>query len=212
MGPPNDTRTPRVLAGGRGEGWAVGRDPECLARFCFAQGCFRSTTQLSSRCALLFYRAPCADLRVFLLLEAPITSKPFLLSLACFCHALARLIRFRTILRALLFDFSQSCPLCLAIARSWDSSLAFGRFARSCLLFVGCSRSRAHLQAFWHAFGRFRSILGVFAGSCSLLPLLLEFRSSFSYWIALARSRSLSLCLGRSCLFLCYCSLLCASC
>ena len=153
MGPPNDTRTPRVLAGGRGEGWAVGRDPECLARFCFAQGCFRSTTQLSSRCALLFYRAPCADLRVFLLLKAPITSKPFLLSLACFFHALARLTRFRTILRALLFDFSQSCPLCLAIARSWDSSLAFGRFCSLllvvCWLFsLSCALAR-FLARFW---------------------------------------------------------------
>ena len=40
MGPPNDTRPPALLAGGRGEGWAVGRDPECLTPLCFARVLF----------------------------------------------------------------------------------------------------------------------------------------------------------------------------
>ena len=107
----------------------------------------------------------CKSARFLAFWRLPSLLTAFVFSLACFFHALARLARFWTILRALLFAFSQSCPLWLAMARSWASSLAFGGFCS--LLFVPC-----RLLSLSCALAGFRFILGNFALSwASLLAL-----------------------------------------
>ena len=196
MGPPNDTRSSPLLAGGSpplarwwGEG---GCAPECLTRFCSAWGLFRSATQLSSRCALLFYRALCANLHVFLLFGG----------FHHFSQPLCSVLRAFFMLLLAWLAFGRSCALSCSLFRNlarcgllWHAlglrrSLLVG-FARSCLFRVDCCRSRAHLQAF------------VLSWAISLYPgrpcwLLLAVATLARFFVDLCRFELLSHAVGRS--------------